>query len=49
VVGDELNRTVQWTAGADVSGLAGRPIRLQFVLKDADLYALQFTNSPTGD
>ena len=43
IVGDELDRTVQWKAGADVSKLAGKLVRLRFVLKDANLYALQFT------
>ena len=41
--GDELDRVVSWEAGADVSGLAGKPVRLRFELKDADLYSLQFT------
>ena len=40
---DDLARVVSWKAGADVSALAGKPIRLRFHLKDADLYALQFT------
>jgi len=42
IFGDELARVVTWKGGSDVSKLAGRPIRLRFVLKDADLYALQF-------
>jgi len=40
--GDEIERVVAWKAGADVSKLSGRPIRLHFVLKDADLYAVRF-------
>ena len=40
--GDTLEQTVYWKAGADVHALAGKPIRLRFVLRDADLYALQF-------
>ena len=31
-----------WMNGSDVSSLAGKPIRLRFRLKDADLFALQF-------
>ena len=31
---------------ADVSRLAGRPVRLRFALSDADLYSLQFTALP---
>jgi len=42
VYGDALDRTVSWKNGADVSGLQGRPVRLRFVLQDADLFALRF-------
>lgn len=42
VFGDELARVVRWRAGGDVRPLAGQPVRLRFVLQDADLYALQF-------
>lgn len=44
IFGDTLNRTVTWKNGGDVSALAGQPIRLRFLLKDADLYALQFVS-----
>lgn len=40
--GDTLDRTVTWKDKADVSSLAGRPVRLRFVLGEADLYSLQF-------
>lgn len=40
--GDTVERTVTWKGGANVSALAGKPVRLRFVLKDADVYALQF-------
>jgi len=42
VFGDSVERGVTWTKGGDVSSLVGRPVRLRFVLKDADLFALQF-------
>ena len=42
VFGDDLERTVTWKGGADVSTLAGKPVRLRFTLSDADLYAFQF-------
>jgi hypothetical protein len=42
VFGDELHRVVRWQGGSDVGTLAGRPVRLRFVLADADLFALQF-------
>ena len=43
--GDELDRTVSWKAGADVSKLAGQQVRLRFELKDADLYSFRFTTT----
>ena len=42
VFGDELEREVRWKGGSDVSSLAGRPVRLRFALRDADLFALRF-------
>ena len=40
--GDDLQRTVLWKNGSDVSRLSGKPIRLRFVMKDADLYSMKF-------
>jgi hypothetical protein len=40
--GDAIERAVAWEHGPDVGRLAGQPIRLRFVLKDADLYSLRF-------
>jgi len=43
IIGDEIQRVVTWKKqGSDVGPLAGKPIRLRFVLKDADLYAIRF-------
>jgi hypothetical protein len=42
IYGDQITRTVAWKHGNDLSKLAGQPIRLRFVMKDADLYALRF-------
>ena len=42
IIGDEIGRIVSWKQGADVSRLAGRPVRLRFGMKDADLFALRF-------
>jgi hypothetical protein len=42
IIGDQIERTVTWKAGPDVSKLAGRPVRLRFAMKDADLYSLLF-------
>lgn len=43
--GDTLERAVTWTSGRAVSALAGRPVRLRFVLADADVYAFQFRSA----
>lgn len=42
-IGNELERVVSWKGGADLSMLAGKTVRLRFVLKDADVFAFQFT------
>ena len=42
-VGDSVGHIVRWKGGPDVSSLSGRPVRLRFVLKDADVYSFQFT------
>jgi hypothetical protein len=42
IFGDSIERLVTWNNGGDVSSLAGKPVRLRFVLKDADLFAVQF-------
>jgi len=39
---DAIDHRVKWKSGADVSSIVGKPVRLRFVLKNADLYALQF-------
>jgi hypothetical protein len=33
---------VKWKGNADVSRLAGKPVRLRFALKNCHLYAFQF-------
>ncbi|MHC4402510.1 MAG: glycoside hydrolase family protein [Planctomycetota bacterium] len=42
IFGDALELAVQWTGGPDVSRLAGTPVRLRFVMKDADLFSFRF-------
>jgi hypothetical protein len=41
-LGDSLEYLVQWKGGADLSTLAGKPVRLRIEVRDADLYSLQF-------
>ena len=43
IYGDQIERVVAWKSGTDVNALVGKPIRVRFVLKDADLYSLRFT------
>ncbi len=42
VFGDAIQRTVTFQGSGDVGKLAGKPVRLRFVLNDADVYAFQF-------
>jgi len=39
---DQIERIVAWKEGSDVSRLQGSPIRLRFVMKDADLFSMRF-------
>ena len=41
-IGNEIDRKVTWKSGTDVSALAGKPVRLRFVMRDADLYSIKF-------
>ena len=40
--GDEIERVVRWKDGSSLGKLAGRAIRLRFMMKDADLYSIRF-------
>ena len=42
IFGDEIDGVACWEGGADVSSLAGKPVRLRFTLKDADVFAFRF-------
>lgn len=41
-IGNEIERAVSWKGKTDLASLAGRPIRLLFELKDADVFAFRF-------
>ena len=41
--GDALDEVIRWKGGSDLSTLAGKPIRLHFNLRDADLFAMRFS------
>lgn len=42
LIGDGLEGVVRWKGDGKLEELAGKPIRLRFVLKDADVYSMQF-------
>ncbi len=44
MVGDRVEYTVTWKGDSDVGELASKPVRLKFMLKDADVFSMQFTN-----
>ena len=44
LIGNDIDRTVQWGGESDVATLSGRKIRLRFVLSDAELYSYCFKN-----
>ena len=39
--GDELDVVVAWSTKSDVSELAGKSVRLRFVLRDADIFSIR--------
>jgi len=42
LIGDAIEKAVRWKHGEDVHALAGKSVRLRFVMKDADLYSFRF-------
>ena len=42
IFGDSIERVVSWENGSDVSACAGKPVRLRFVMKEADLFSMRF-------
>ena len=42
MVGDRIDGVVRWKSSADLSGLAGEPVRLRVRLRDAEIYAFRF-------
>jgi len=40
--GDEISQLVKWKGGADVSSLAGKPVRLRFRMNEADVFSIRF-------
>jgi hypothetical protein len=42
--GDETAREMRWDQGPDIGALAGRSVRLRFLLRDADLFSFHFSD-----
>jgi hypothetical protein len=42
IIGNEIKRIVSWKGNEDLSKCSSKPVRLRFVLKDADLYSFKF-------
>ena len=43
VAGNSVAKTVTWAGKSDVASLPGRPVKLRFVMRDAKLFAFQFS------
>ena len=43
-IGDEISGNVSWNGSTDLSKISGRPVRVRFVMNDADIYSLRFSN-----
>ncbi len=42
IIGDEIERMVSWKNSPGLGRLAGTPVRLRFVVKDADVFSFRF-------
>ena len=42
IVGDQISRIVRWGDNESVSAMAGKPVRLRFVMQEADLFSIRF-------
>ncbi len=42
LIGNEINKVVTWNENPDLKLFNNKPVRLRFVMKDADIYSLRF-------
>jgi hypothetical protein len=42
IIGDSVERKVRWKGDGDLGRWSGKPVRVRFVMKDADLYSYRF-------
>lgn len=45
IYGDDIARIVKWNDSTDVSKLAGKPVRLRFVMNESDVYSIRFSDA----
>ncbi|MDP6063509.1 MAG: hypothetical protein QGI49_01775 [SAR202 cluster bacterium] len=49
LIGDEIEGVVAWEGGSDLGALTGKPVRLRFAMRDADVFSFQFKARPAND
>ncbi len=42
IIGDQIERRVRWGGKSNLEALEGKPVRVRFVLKDANIYSFRF-------
>ena len=42
IIGNEIEKVVTWKDNPDLKELNGKPVKIRFVMKDADLYSFKF-------
>ena len=42
---DEIDHRVEWKSGSDLSRLAGQPVRVEFTMRNARLFAFEFSEA----
>ena len=42
IIGNEIEKIVTWNGNPDLNKINKKPVRLRFVMKDADLYSIRF-------
>jgi hypothetical protein len=42
IIGNEIEKKITWQDNPDLKALNGKPVRVRFVMKDADLYSFKF-------
>ena len=48
MTGDSTRAHLAWTGAADLAGLAGRPVRIRFYLREGDLYSFWVSKNRKG-